>query len=48
MADNGDGTFAVVAVEFNDSIYAVSESNNEELEFIDVTVVDQKPPKPVI
>ena len=48
VGDNGDGTFAVVAVEFNDSIYAASESNNEELEFIDVTVVDQKPPKPVI
>ena len=48
VGDNGDGTFAVVAVEFNDSIYAAAESNNEELEFIDVTAIDQKPPKPVI
>lgn len=48
VGDNGDGTFAVVAVEFNDSIYAAAESNNEELEFIDVTVIDQKPPIPTI
>ena len=48
VSDNNDGTFVVVAVEFNDSIYAAAESNNEELEFIDVTEVDEKPPKPVI
>ena len=32
----------LLAVEFNDSIYAAAESNNEELEFIDVTAIDQK------
>ena len=45
VADNGDGTFAVTAVEFNDSIYDAAELD-EELEFEDITVFDAKPPEP--
>ena len=47
VADNGDGTFAVVGVEFNDSIYAAADED-EELEFLDVTTLDSKPPAPII
>ena len=47
VADNGDGTFAVVGVEFNDSIYAAADED-EELEFIDVTNLDETPAIPVI
>jgi predicted phage tail protein len=47
VADNGDGTFAVVGVEFNDSIYA-SADEDEELDFLDVTTIDSKPPAPII
>ena len=47
VADNGDGTFAVVAVEFNDSIYEAVDKD-EDLEFEDVTVVDERPPIPII
>lgn len=47
VADNADGTFAVVAVQHNDSIYSAAEQD-EELEFEDVTVFDAKPPKPII
>lgn len=47
VADNGDGTFAVVGVEFNDSIYQAADED-EELEFTDVTAIDSKPPKPII
>lgn len=48
--DNNDGTFAVVGVEFNDSIYKVVDAKNSEddLEFDDVTTIDSKPPKPII
>jgi predicted phage tail protein len=45
VADNGDGTFAVVAVEFNDSIYDAAELD-EDIEFEDITVIDEKPFKP--
>jgi hypothetical protein len=45
VSDNNDGTFAVVAVEFNDSIYDAAETD-EELDFEDITVIDAKPPKP--
>jgi len=45
VADNNDGTFSVVAVEFNDSVYDAAELD-EDLEFLDITVVDQKPGKP--
>ena len=48
VGDNGDGTFAVVAVEFNDSIYDAAETNDDELDFVDVTTMDEKPPKPII
>ena len=47
VADNGDGTFAVVGVEFNDSIYAAADED-EELEFIDVTSLDETPAIPII
>ena len=47
VADNGDGTFAVVAVEFNDSIYEAADKD-EPLEFEDVTTVDERPPIPII
>ena len=47
VADNGDGTFAVVAVEFNDSVYAAADED-EELVFEDVTTIGEKPPKPLI
>lgn len=48
VGDNGDGTFAVVAVEFNDSIYDAAETSDDELDFVDVTTMDEKPPKPII
>ena len=47
VADNGDGTFAVVAVQFNDSIYDAADKDRE-LEFDDITTVDERPPIPVI
>ena len=47
VSDNADGTFAVVAVQFNDSVYAAADGD-EKLVFEDVTTIDQKPPKPVI
>lgn len=47
VTDNGDGTFAVVGVEFNDSIYAAAETGDD-IEFEDPTTIDQKPPKPII
>jgi predicted phage tail protein len=47
VSDNADGTFAVVAVQFNDSIYGTADAGGE-LEFKDVTTVDKKPPMPVI
>ena len=40
VADNGDGTYAVVGVEHNDSIYATADTGAE-LTFDDVTVVDK-------
>jgi hypothetical protein len=45
VSDNNDGTFAVVAVEFNDSIYAAAE-DLADVDFEDVTTIDEKPPKP--
>ncbi len=47
VADNGDGTFAIVAVQFNDSIYEAADKD-EPLEFQDVTTVDDRPPLPII
>ena len=47
VSDNADGTFAVVAVQFNDSIYGAADAGGD-LEFKDVTTVDKKPPMPVI
>ena len=40
VADNGDGTYAVVGVEHNDSIYATADTGAE-LTFDDVTVIDK-------
>lgn len=45
VSDNNDGTFAVVAVEFNDSIYDAVE-DLAAIDFEDVTTIDQKPSKP--
>ena len=45
VADNADGTFGITAIEFNDSIYGAADFN-EEIEFEDVTIIDEKPGKP--
>ena len=45
VADNNDGTFAVVAAEFNDSIYDAAE-DLADIDFEDVTTIDGKPSKP--
>ena len=45
--DNGDGTFAVVGVEFNDSIYAAAETGDD-IDFEDPTTIDEAPSKPII
>ena len=47
VADNGDGTFAVVGVEFNDSIYAAADAGGE-LAFEDPTDIDEAPATPII
>ena len=47
VADNNDGTFAVVAVQFNDSIYKAADKDRD-IEFDDITTVDERPPIPVI
>tara|TARA_R100000278_G_scaffold116419_1_gene95779 strand:- start:374 stop:2500 length:2127 start_codon:yes stop_codon:yes gene_type:complete len=47
VADSGDGTFAVVAVQFNDSIYAAADLD-QPLELDDITTVDERPPIPII
>ena len=47
VADNGDGTFAIIGVEFNDSIYSAVDEEGE-LEFEEVTIVDNRPPMPHI
>ena len=46
VSDNNDGTFAVVAVEFNDSIYDAVE-DFADIDFEDVTAIDEKPSKPL-
>jgi len=47
VAENGDGTFAITGVEFNDSIYSAVDEEGE-LEFEEVTIVDNRPPMPHI
>ncbi len=47
VTDNNDGTFAVVAVQFNDSIYKAADKDRD-IEFDDITTVDERPPIPVI
>lgn len=46
VSDQGDGVFAIVGVEHNDSIYDAVE-DDDDLEFLDVTVLDQRPSKPI-
>ena len=48
VTDNGDGTFAVVAVQFNDSIYEAADNPDATLELDDITTVDERPPLPII
>ena len=48
VADNNDGTFSVVAVQFNDSIYAAADDPDDTLQLDDITTVDERPPIPVI
>lgn len=48
VADNGDGTFVVVAVQFNDSIYAAADNPDATLQLDDITTVDERPPLPII
>ena len=48
VADNNDGTFTVVAVQFNDSIYAAADDPDATLQLDDITTVDERPPIPVI
>jgi len=45
VADNGDGTYAVVGVEHNDSIYATADTGAE-LTFDDVTAIAPVPDNP--
>ena len=47
VADNNDRTFTVVAVQFNDSIYKAADKDRD-IEFDDITTVDERPPIPVI
>ncbi len=47
VGDSGDGTFAVVGVEFNDSIYAAVEEGKD-LDLQGITTLESKPPKPII
>ena len=46
VADNGDGTYAISAVEHNDSIYAAADLGKP-LEFDDITTIDERPAKPI-
>ena len=46
VKDNGDGTYSISAVQFNDSIYSAADTNTE-LDFTDVTAFDEIPTAPV-
>ena len=47
VADGGDGTFAVVGVQHNDSIYATAD-NADALEYQSVTTFDKIPTAPAV
>lgn len=47
VADNSDGTYSIVAVEFNESIYDAVDLDRA-LEFTDTTTLDAAPPIPII
>ena len=45
VVDSNDGTYAITALEFNDSIYDAADQD-QGLKLQDITVVDEKPGKP--
>ncbi len=47
VSDGGDGTFAIVGVQFNDSIYKTADEGTE-LVFDDVTLFNDAPAKPIL
>lgn len=47
VADNSDGTYSIVAVEFNESIYKAVDLDRA-LKFTDTTTLDAAPPIPII
>ena len=47
VTDGGDGTYGIIGVSFNDSIYNAVDQDDD-LEFTDVTTLDEAPPIPVI
>lgn len=47
VSEQGDGVFSIVAVEHNDSIYNAVDQDDD-LEFLDITKLDNKPSKPTI
>ena len=46
LKDNGDSTYTISGIEFNDSIYAAADTNSE-LAYTDITAFDEKPTQPV-
>ena len=45
VADNGDGQYSITGVQHNDSIYRAAEEG-EDLEFADITILNDAPNKP--
>ena len=46
VKDNGDGTYSISAVQFNDTIYDAADTNTK-LDLTDVTAFDEIPTPPV-
>tara|TARA_Y100000361_G_scaffold153941_1_gene177390 strand:- start:233 stop:2266 length:2034 start_codon:yes stop_codon:yes gene_type:complete len=46
VKDNGDSTYTINGVQFNDSIYNAADTNTE-LDFTDVTAFEEKPTAPI-
>ena len=46
LKDNGNGTYAISGIEFNDSIYAAADTNSQ-LTYTDISTFDEKPTQPV-
>ena len=46
LKDNGDSTYTISGLEFNDSIYAAADTNSD-LVYTDITAFDEKPTQPV-